>query len=362
MKNDNGQFSTKVDKIIGQSMIKFNRLDQLIPYAYAGSTAQAVNLYIDMYSFYKTIFSRSFRTNTDDYLLMTSALVDLCSFYRTYFYRLRVYPKIFLISSFNVPNYNTKMVAGYNKIMIDKLMNQKIQEMVDLNIDLMKTLSDYLADVFFVSTSFESTVLIRYLILAESSRGNNNPNIILSKDPYPLQLVEEFPQTTFLRPKKIEGDDISEIVYPIENPMHWSSFWNFVANRNQKLKIDISKITISPINFPLFCALYQFPERNLNSIMNATMANDAIYYVVGDQPIKLDVDTLYNTNEYIQQVPYSKLDARFRVLDASGFQYNLFSSSTEPTEIALNNLKNPEALSMINSTYFSNNPLNLQYL
>ena len=361
MKNDD-TFSLKVDRVIGQSMVRFSRLDQLIPYAYAGSNSHAVNLYIDMYSFYKTIFSRSFKTNTDDYLLMTSALVDLCSFYRSYFYRLRVYPKIFLISSFNIPEYNTKMVAGYNKVMIDKMVNKPVHEMVDLNIDLMKTLSDYLTDVFFIATSFESTVLIRHLIIDEATRGNNNPNIIISKDPYPLQLVEEFPGTTLLRPKKINGDDISEIVYPIENPMHWSSFWNFAANRNPNLRIDVSKISISPINFPLFCALHHFPERNIKSIMNATMANDAIYYVVGDQPIKLDVDTLYNTNEYMQQVPYAKLDARYRVLDASGFQYNLFTSSTEPAEIALNNLKNPEALSMINSTYFSKEPLNLQYL
>lgn len=360
MKND--QYSITVNKVIGLSMIKFDRLDQLIPYAYAGSNAHAVNLYIDMYSFYKTLFTRTYRTNTDDYLLMTSSLVDLCSFYRSYFFRLKVYPKIFLISSFNIPDYNTKMVAGYNKTMIDKLTNQKVYEMVDLNIDLMKTLTDYLADVHFVTTTFESSVLIRHLIIDEMGRGNTNPNIILTKDLYPIQLVEEFPQTTLLRPNKLKGDDLSEIVYPIENPMHWHSFWNFVANKDPKLKLDVSKITISPINYPLFCALSHFPERNIKSILNYTMANDAIYYVVGDQPIKLDVDTLYNTNEYMQQVPYSKLDARFRTLDASGFQYNLFESSTEPAEITLNNLKNPEALSMINSTYFSANPLNLQYL
>lgn len=361
MKTDD-QFSVMVDKIIGQYMIRFNRLDQLIPYAYEGSKSHAVNLYVDMYSFYKTIFSRSFRTNTDDYLMMTSALVNLCSFYRSYFFRLQVYPKIFLISSFNVPDYNTKMVAGYNKTMVDKLTNSKVHEMVELNIGLVETLVEYLKDVHFISTSFESSVLIRHMILDEMKRGNYNPNIILSKDPYPLQLVAEFPGTTLLRPKKVEGDDISEIVYPIENKFHLRSFWNFVAARNPNLRIDATKINISPINLPLFCALSQFPERNIKAITNATIANDLIYSIVGDQCIKLDLDTLYNTSEYMQQIPQSKLESRYRVLDASGFQFNLFESSTEPTLINLNNLSNPEAITMINATYFQKEPLNLQYL
>lgn len=361
--NKYDQFSVKVDRIIGNYKIRFDRLDQLIPYAYEGSKSHAVNLYIDMYSFYKTIFSRSYKTNVDEYLLMTSALVDLCSFYRTYFYRLQVYPKIFLISSFNVPEYNTKMVAGYNKIMIDKLENIKVREMVDLNIDLMSTLSEYLKDIHFVSTSFESTVLIRHLIIDEmNKRCNFNPNIILTKDPYPLQLVAEFPGTTLLRPKKTEGDDVSEIVYPVENKYHFKSFWNFVLRRDPSLRIDINNISIAPINLPLFCALSKFPERNIKAITNATIANNLIYSVIGDQPIKLDLDTLYNTSEYMQQIPQSKLDSRYRVLDASGFLYNLFKCSTEPAEINLNNLSNPEAITMINATYFQNNPLDLRYL
>lgn len=360
MKND--QFSVKVDKIIGNYKIKYNRLDQLIPYAYEGSTAHAVNLYIDMYSFYKTIFSRSFRTNTDDYLLLTSSLVDLCSFYRTYFFRLQVYPKIFLVSSFNVNHYNTQMVAGYNKTMVDKLANSKVHEMVDLNVDLMKTLTEYLKDVHFVSTSYESTVMIRHLIIDEMKRGNYNANVILSKDPYPLQLVAEFPGTTLLRPKKYEGDDLSEIVYPRENKNFFRSFWYFVAGRDQTLCIDPAKITIDPINISLFFALTRFPERNIKAITNATIANQIIYSVVADQSIKVDLDTLYNTSEYMKQIPQSKLEARYRVLDASGFQYNLFESSTDPVEVSLNNLSNPEAITMINATYFQNNPLNIQYL
>ena len=64
----------------------------------------------------------------------------------------------------------------------------------------------------------------------------------------------------------------------------------------------------------------------------------------------------------MQQIPQSKLESRYRVLDASGFQFNLFESSTEPTLINLNNLSNPEAITMINATYFQKEPLNLQYL
>jgi len=357
--NNNGEFSVPVDQIIGNYMVRYNRLDQLIPFAYDGSNARNINIYIDLYGLYYTLFSRSFRTSTNDYLKMTSALVSLCSHYRKYFRRIGVYCKIFFVSSYNTPEYNTKALNGYNRIMLDKLTNNEVHNMVLLNIDLMKILVDYLQDIFFITTNYESTVAIRYLIVNEMDRGNFNPNMIISKDIYPLQLVTEFPSTTLLRPKKLNNQDISEIVYPAENRLFVPSFWNFVAGY-RNLKIDPKNIYIHPINFVLYSALSRFPERGIKSMVNSTAANNMIYSVVQDTPTRLDVETLYMTcNGVLQTIPETKLSQRFNVLAAYGLQYDLFLQSAERFDIRLNNLKNPEALSTINATYFSDDPLDL---
>ena len=357
--NKGGEFSITVDQIIGNYMVRYNRLDQLIPFAYDGSNARNINIYIDLYGLYYTLFSRSYRTSTNDYLTMTSALVSICSHYRKYFRRIGVYCKIFFVSSYNTPEYNTKALNGYNNIMQDKLTNNEVHNMVMLNIDLMKILVDYLQDIFFVTTNYESTVLMRYLIVHEMDKGNYNPNMIISKDIYPLQLVSEFPGTTLLRPKKLNNQDISEIVYPAENRMHVPSFWNFVCGY-RNLKVDAKNITIHPINFILYSALSRFPERGIRSLINSTTANNAIYNLVQDTPTRLDVNTLYMTcGGILQSIPENKISQRFNVLAAYGLQYELFLQSTEPSEIRLNNLSNPEALNTINATYFEKEPLDL---
>ena len=361
--NKTGEFSVPVDQVIHGYMVKYDRLDQLVPFAYEGSTSHNINLYIDLYSMYRTLFSRSYRTKTNDHLSMTAALINLCSHYRWYFRRLQVYCKIFIVASYNLPNYNTKVLNGYNYTMSEKIMNKPVMDMVTLNIDLMKIITEYLQGIYFVTTNYESTVMMRYLIMSEMERGNYNPNMILTKDIYPLQLIPEFPGTTLLRPKKINNQDISEIVYPIENRMHVPSFWNFCCNSRSQMKLNPANINISPVNFALYSALSHFPERNIKSLVNSTMANSIIYNVVQDTPTRLDIETLYMTsNGAISNIPEFKLTQRFNALNAAGLQYNLFMQSTEPTELCLNDLKNPEALNLINSTYFKDDPLDLYNL
>ena len=361
--NMQAEFSVPVDQSIRAYMVKYSRLDQLVPFAYEGSRSHNINLYIDLYSLYRTLFSRSYRTKTNDHLAMTSALISLCSHYRSYFRRLQVYCKIFIVASYNLPSYNTKVFNGYNRVMSDKLMNKPVSDMVSLNIDLMKIITEYLQGIYFVTTDYESTVMMRYLILSEMEKGNYNPNMIITKDAYPLQLIPEFPGTTLLRPRKVNNQDISEIVYPVENRMFAPSFWNFCCNSRDKLKLNPCNVTISPVNFVLYSALSRFPERNMPSLLNSIMANNIIYNVVQDTPVKLDIETLYMTcSDSIAMIPEFKLTQRFNALNAAGLQYNLFMQSTEPTELCLNDLKNPEALNMINATYFKDNPLDLYNL
>ena len=348
-----------VEYIITRYFVKYQKMNELISFAFSGSKANYINLYIDLYGVYKTLFSRTYRTDISDYTAFTSIIINMCSHYRAYFKGLGVYCKIFLISSYNIPEINSKFVAGYNKTFIDKLKNKQVQEMVDLNTQLLEILCPYLPDIHFLKTEFESTILMKYIISKELSEGNNNPNIILSSDIYPMQLCNEFENTVFLRPKKLNGEDISMITAPKGHNMYESSFWSIICRERDTLMSDISEVSISPSNYTLLMTLNRFPERNIKNLIHFRQANKIIFSVIGSQPIKLNIDTLYqNSPELINHFPFEILSSRYKVLD-SEYQYLLFENSVEPHVIHYENLSDPIAVQMINSQYFEKNPIDL---
>ena len=353
--------SVPVEYIVTRYFTKYNRLDSLIPYAFSGSKAKAINIYIDVYGLYKTLFSRSYRTSINDYTSFTTSIINMCSHYRGYFKNIGVYAKIFIISSYNVPEANCKFVAGYNKTMLEKLANKSINNMIDLNNQLLDLLCPYLPNIHFISSSYESSSVMDFLIRKEESEGNKNPNLIISSDIYPIQLTTKYSQTAFLRPKKSQGEDHSMIVCPKEHSTHHQSFWGLVCERDNLVNRS-ENIRISPVNFPLLMALNRFPERNITNLININAIERIIYDIVADQPLKVTAETIYSvSNELAAKVPFTVIDSRYKVLDID-YQSYLFDESLESKMIKYENLNDPDAVQLINSQYFSTNPIDVYRL
>lgn len=348
-----------VEYIVTKYFVKYQKLNELISMAFAGSKANRINLYIDLYGIYKTLFSRTYRTDITDYTAFVSIIINMCSHYRAYFKGLGVYCKIFLISSYNIPEVNLKFVAGYNKTFVDKLKNQQVRDMIEMNIQLLEILCPYLPEIHFIKTDFESTVLMKHIILKEMSEGNNDPNLIISTDLYPLQLCSEFENTCFLKPKKWNQEDLSAITAPKGHPMHEKSFWSIVCRERDNLMSDASEVSISPSNMMLLMSLNRFPDRNFKNLIHFKVANNIIFDIVGSEPIKLDINTLYdNSKQLSDKVPKSVVESRYKALDVN-YQYLLFENSVEPHIIHYENLDDPTAVQMINAEYFSKNPIDL---
>ena len=349
-----------IEYLMVRNFVKYTKLGELVSFAYNGSKAKAINLYIDLYSMYKTIYSRSYRTKMSDYTAFTSTLINICAHYKYFFRNIGVYARIFLISAYNVPENSCKRVSGYNKTFQDKLLNTPVREMMEFNFELLEILCPYLPDIHFFKTNFESAVLMKHLIEKEQTKGNYNPNMIISSDLYPLQLVSMFPQTTFLRPKKVNGDDISSIVVPREHPIHMYSFWSLLCSRDRDdIGYRADNINISTDNFSLISAMNRFPERNLKTLFNISDTMKIINNIITDPTLKIDINTLYNASVELQgKTGLSILDARYKVLDVN-YQTLIFDESIEPALINYENLSDPEIIQMINSKYFQNNPIDI---
>lgn len=341
--------------------VKYENLSVLVNQAFSGSQATEVNLYIDMYSITKSLYSDSCIANITDYRSVIACIINMCAHYRHYFRKyLGVNTKIFIINSLNCPETNRKFVAGYNEIMYRKFTsNTFIKNMVNHNTDLMNIIIPYLPEIYFVNSQYESSVVISSIIDKQCKNGNSNPNIIITRDIlYNMQLLSLHPETAILRPTKNKNGDVSYIIEPLRNDMisinrYWQNFCNELGCKN----IDIN---IHPINTSLLLSLSRLPDRNLKSIMNINTAKRYINNIVGNNPIKCSIQSIID-NGISAKCGETIIFNRYKSIDVE-FQKSIYESTIEYRLLDFKDLYDPEAVKDINNRYFESNPLDLDKL
>lgn len=351
-----------LENIIYGGFVKYDRLQPIVFNTFSNTSIAAatnLNVFIDCYSILKSLFSESYRTDITDYTAITSGLINMCSHYRGFFKGLGVHTKFYLVWSFNTHEDNRKLVAGYNDEFFRKSQIKLFNEVAMNNFDLLDLLCPYLPDIFFVRTEkgYESAVLIAGLI---EKLNDGQPNLIISKDLYPLQLCSLYPYTSYLYPKKSKGGPDMSIMVPIsEKYSYRSEFWNLVATI-RKVKVD-DLCTLSPLNFPLFSAINKFPERMINGLVNVKGAVKIIKKIVGEEDIQVIEDQLWSDDEIPNLIPVALVANRVKALDVK-FMLNYYRNDPEYTSIQLQNLRDDGTVNMINSKFFSHNPLDLTKL
>lgn len=348
-----------VEYIVARYFVKYNRLDNLISFAFKGSDATHVNLYIDLYGLYFTLMSRNYHTDMSNYISMTTSIVNMCAHYRGYFKRIGVSTTIFLVSSYNIPSQTLQFIPTYNRTFQDKLKSKALREMIELNIELLSIICPYLPDIHFIKTDFESAVMINHLIKNEGLHGNEDPNIIISSDLYPIQLVNDFKDTVFLRPLKSPEGDASVITLPRGSEGFEEMFWAVVTRSRSKIGLIQERPDVYAANFVFLEALNSFPERNLKVLLNITTAKKYMNQVTNGTDIHVTLDMLYELNsELATRCPIASVKPRVNALDVH-YQSMLFAESLEPKVLHYENLNDPGAVQLINSKYFANDPIDL---
>ena len=351
-----------VENIIYGSFVKMNRLHPLTINTFSNTSIAAateLNIFIDLYSVLKSIFSEHYRTNITDYTAITTGIINMCSHYRSFFKQLSVKTKFYLIFSFNTCDINRKFVAGYNEEFMKKSQIPLFNQLAMDNFELLDLICPYLPDIFFVKSirNYESSVIIANLI---ETINDGNPNLIISKDLYPLQLCYLYPYTSYLYPIKRKGGLDESVMIPISEKYSFrNEFWNLISSIR---KFDASNINeVSPVNFPLFSALNRFPERGITTLSNVAGARNIIQKIVGNDDITIVPQQLYDDLDISTKIPVSIVESRMKVLDVR-FMLPYYKADPESKAIQFQNLRDDSAVNMINSKFFANNPIELQKL
>jgi hypothetical protein len=203
----------------------------------------------------------------------------------------------------------------------------------------MNILCPYLPDIFFIRSvrNYETSVIISHII--EKHFNNNIPNIIISKELYPVQLCKLHPYTAFLKPMKSKDEDVSLMVPIREKKEFIYYFWKFIAD-DRKMTDDQFLNTfdiISPINYPLVMALTGYKERGIfGAYCQLKKAISLIYDMIEDADIKITPQQLYSNEYFIKNFPVNIIESRMNVLDVS-FMRSYYDNDPESKSIKLEN-------------------------
>ena len=349
--------SVTVESVLYRYFVRYDRLSELIYWGFKGSSDNTINIYIDLYGIYHTLFSRSYKTIISDYVSFTSLVINMCAHYRSFFKSIGVYAKIFLISSYNIPSDSLLLVPEYNKIMINKLQNTIVRDMVDLNTGLLELLCPYLPDIFFIKTNFESAVVMNRIMDLENQ---DTESLIISTDIYPIQLVAHRSKVSLLVPIKTYKGDESLLCPNNTHSEAKFSFWGGVI-RKYLNSASFDKVgDISPSNLMLLASLNRFPDRCFNVMYNITKATRIISKIIGFDSIKLipqSILEILDAKEF-KNINMDLLLNRYRALDIT-YQKLLYDQSVESKTLHYENLEDNNSINLINSKYFANNPIDV---
>ena len=137
-------------------------MNELISFAFAGSNATSIRVFIDIYSIKNTLLGRDFSYENDNDLC--ALILDMCVHYKNYFYGLGVTPIFYLIDSNNLPANAKTLYPAYNQGFAMKLTSGNAG-FIEKNMEYLSILCPYLPNIRYIKTSFESSVVIADIAL-----------------------------------------------------------------------------------------------------------------------------------------------------------------------------------------------------
>lgn len=350
-----------IEQLLYSNYIKYDRLRLMTNEVFMNSTANHINIFIDMHSLLKSIYNTQ-NILINNYTCIASSIINLCAHFRDFYNtRYGVSSNIYIIYGNTHSPLNKKFIMDYNAKEEKQInVNTQITNLINDNIDLLEIICPYLPDVFFIKGNYEPSVLILDVISKNSSMRNRNPNIVITKEIYPYQLtgIKAFGgRIVIFRPHKLKGQD--ESYYISDN-----NIYNTYISINKKS--DVNKVQhllyLDASLFTLLLSISNLPERNIHSIFNIRNALQII-----DRLIKsLDILNMYTSDikhvsSIIDLEKSVLIENRFKAIDAV-YQHKIFMSTADSLNITFPNLYDPQGIRKINDKYFKTNPLDLNRL
>ncbi len=353
-----------IEQMITGSFVKYNRLSKIINDTYSGSQATEINLFIDLNSVLKQLYSIDTLYYKYKHIYEIAATVlNMCGHYREFFKYIGVTTNIYLIYGLNCPSINDTFIQGYNsKFLNSYIKKPEMTELVNNNLYILRLITQYIPKIYFfdIGTN-EVSAMVDYIINYTDAAKNEIENIVISKDILMLQLVAEH-NVRVLRPNKTRDDgDLSYI----------TDFSNLIRRfcveyRRGKEPV----INVHPCFLQNILTMTRLPERSIYGESKISIPK-ALHII--DQGVKnrfLVEGTLYtqssmNTVLEAMDIACNKneLDMKFKAINTH-YQsaFVLLTEKPEFKHLQFVDLEDYNSIREIVSKYFDKIPIDLDRL
>ena len=358
-------FNPSIEQLMLGNFVKYNTLSDLINRTMRKSNANTLNLFIDLYSLFKPLYSvDNLKYSNKSYLDITAFVLNMVCHYRYFFKYIGVRTRIFIIFGLNTPSTNQNMLPGYNsKFVEDVNIKRDVNNLISKNTEMLDLLCKYIPDVYFFNIGRSEVSSMVYNVMNKFRYHNlkSDESMIITKDILPLQLVPLF-NMRILRPSKKNNMDESFIV---DNETLMGKFFSFYRKSS-------NDCVISPNFISNFLALTRIPERSIRSMVDIRKAEKMISSCTSMGMIRNDkiyTQSVLNTAleailpDYNTNLNLSAIDIRWKCINPE-FQANYVLPIESPSSVdpILHNLEDNMSLRNIINRYFANNCIDLNRL
>jgi hypothetical protein len=333
-------------------------------YAFAGSNAESVNIFIDMYQ----ITLKLFRSDIDfnGRFSLASYIMNMCAHYRWFYKKYYgITTKIYLIYTNDIMKYNVRDVSEYNQKNNHKFTySLGVSKYVADNTDILNLLAKYFKDIYFVQSPYEPMAMISSIMEDNVSEGNTNPNIIISTSRLLFQVPafqpRGVPTVLLYHQYAFDGTINAHIIDALNPILKYCEIGGLKYNQFAE--------HINPEFLSVIIALAGYNQRSLINLVRTDIIIKTLYRAIGDgllyNSYTTDIDLIYNLFKNKLPVSATKetIENRFKAVDLI-YNKNIYKFSSYGKDKEWNvNLYNPTEIQLLNQTKFKNYPIDLERL
>lgn len=351
---------TNSTRLILTNYVRYERLRELCGAIFGGLQLTSIDIYMDLNSMLSSLYTDRYKPELDESpTSIASAIINMIAHYRRFFWGYKIETRFFMVFS----NWNDhSIMPGYNENNIYQMKAmENITKLIINNLSLVEEIVAYIPDSAMLTTSFDPGVAMFHIMNTEAI-PEGRVNLIISKDIVLDQLAAIAAKTIIIRPKKHQGEDTSYYVSPLNGGL----YRHLCDVRKVKYKEEYT--TLNQGLFSMILAMSRVPERSLKSIVSIPAAFDEMLKIVQSGKILNGYNTnienyfkLFSDN-FSVTMRHGGLEWRYRSIDYI-LSWNKYVAS--PERFMYNGCKNlydPKGLHDIDTKYFKNCPLNMEYL
>lgn len=339
-----------LEQLLYSRFVKYTSLSKIIAKEFAGSSATHVNIYIDLYSLFTSLYRAC---KYQSAMCVSSASINYCAHLRSFFRYYGVDSDIVLVYSTNTCENNKKYIPSYNTMYQNRIIaNERIYDLVIANIRVLNTLVPYLPHIYLKLGTADSSVVIKHLIDRQVLPPSSN--IVISDSVAMYQLPVNTNDTIVIRKRTVGGEDCS-CSYNKNDCMNW-----YVE---ESKNADIHSLGLRQSFITGMMTILGSNKLSIRAIGNINTGLRTIQSL----PLGYERDPARIYEAYIHSITKSALSLQEFIQRYYGIdivtQTALYQTMPESnTTNFLVDLYDPEAVKTINNRYFTKAPINLDKL